>query len=194
MNANVGMVHPVAATVATYTSGTSISYNTGKAIAEAVSASLSWNRSDGQFYGDDVLLDTDNGITGYTITFEPSGLTDEARGYLLGETVQTNEYSVTGAASPDVGFGYVRVMRTTNSSGSVVDSYEGWWFYKVKFGVASEETRTKGQSVEWRVPQLNGNGMGVSLDSSGVQKFAVHKTFSSKSDAISYVNGKAGIT
>ena len=194
MNANVGMVHPVAATVATYTAGTSISYSTGKAIAEAVSASLNWNRSDGKFYGDDVLLDTDNGVTGYTIQFEPSGLTDEARGYLLGETVQTSEYTVSGEPSPDVGFGYVRVMRTTNSSGSVVDSYEGWWFYKVKFGVTSEETRTKGENVEWRVPTLTGNGMGVSLDSSGVQKFAVHKTFSSKSDAISYVNGKAGIT
>ena len=194
MNANVGMLHPVAATVATYTVGTSISYNTGKAIAEAVSASLSWNRSDGKFYGDDTLLDTDNGVRGYTIDFEPSGLTDEAREYLLGETVQTNEYTVSDAPSPDVGFGYVRVMRTTNSSGAVVDSYEGWWFYKCKFGVASEETRTKGDRVEWRTPRLSGEGMGVQLDSSGKNKFAVHKTFSSKSDAISYVNGKAGIT
>ena len=194
MNANVGMLHPVAATVATYTVGTSISYNTGKALAEAVSASLSWNRSDGKVYGDDTLLDTDNGVRGYTIDFEPSGLTDEAREYLLGETVQTNEYTVSDAPSPDVGFGYVRVMRTTNSSGAVVDSYEGWWFYKCKFGVASEETRTKGDSVEWRTPRLSGEGMGVQLDSSGKNKFAVHKTFSSKSDAISYVNGKAGIT
>ena len=194
MNANVGMVNPVVATVQTYTEGASISYSAGKKIAEAVSASLIWNRADGRFYGDDVMLDSDNGVLGYTIDFEPTGLTDEARGYMLGETVQTGEYTVTDAASPDVGFGYVRVMRTTNSSGAVVDSYEGWWFYKLKFAVSNEETRTKEQSIEWRTPTLNGVGAGVLLDSSGKQKFAVHKTFATKSDAISYVNSKAGIT
>ena len=194
MNANVGMLCPVVATVSTYTAGTSISYNNGKKIAEAVSASINWNRSDGRFYGDDVLLDSDNGVTGYSIEFEPTGLTDDVRGYILGETVQTGEYTVTEAASPDVGFGYVRVMRTTNSSGKVVDSYEGWWYYKLKFGVTNEQTRTKEQNIEWRVPTLTGVGAGVQLDSSMVNKYATHKTFDSKADAISYVKTKAGVT
>ena len=194
MNANVGMVCPVAATVATYTEGTSITYNTGKKVAEAVSANVQWNRADGRFYGDDVLQDSDNGVLGYTIDFEPTGLTDEVRAYLLGETVSSGEYTVTDAASPDVGFGYVRVMRTTNSSGTVDTKYEGWWFYKVKFGVASEETRTKEQSIEWRVPTLSGVGAGVLIDSSGAQHFSTHKSFDSKTAAIAYVKGKAGIT
>ena len=194
MNANVGMVCPVVATVQTYSEGSSISYSVGKKVAEAVSAALTWNRADGRFYGDDVLLDSDNGVLGYTIDFEPSGLTDEVRSYMLGETVSSSEYTVTDAASPDVGFGYVRVMRTTNSSGVVNTAYEGWWFYKVKFGVTSEETRTKEQSVEWRVPTLSGVGAGVLLDSSGTQKFATHKSFATKNDAIAYVRGKAGIT
>ena len=194
MNANVGMLHPVAATVSTYTPGTSITYGTGKVIAEAVSATLNWNRADGRFYGDDVELDTDNGILGYTLDFEPSGLTDEARGYLLGETVQTNEYTINDAASPDVGFGYVRVMRSTNTSGNVVTSYEGWWFHKIKFGIGSESTRTKEQSIEWRVPTLNGVGAGVKLDNSGKLAFATHKTFDTEAAAIAYVNGKAGIS
>ena len=194
MNANVGMVCPCAATVQTYTVGTSISYNAGKVIAEAVSASLNWNRADGHFYGDDVELDTDNGVLGYTLDFNPSGLTDEAREYLLGETVQTNEYTITDAASPDVGFGYVRVMRTTNSSGTVEDSYEGWWFYKLKFGVSSEEARTKEQNIEWRVPTLEGVGSGVSLDSTGTLSFAQHKSFDSLASAKSYLNSKAGIS
>ena len=194
MNANVGMLCPVVATVASYTAGTGITYNTGKKVAEAVSASINWNRSDGRFYGDDVLLDTDNGVTGYTIEFEPSGLTDEVRGYILGETVQSSEYSITEAASPDVGFGYVRVMRTSNTSGVVNESYEGWWYHRLKFGVTSEQTRTKEQNVEWRIPTLTGIGEGVQLDSGMVTKFAVHKTFERKSDAVAYVKGKAGIT
>jgi len=194
MNANVGMQHPVCATVATYTPGTSITYNTGKVIAEAVSASLTWDRADGEFYGDDVLLDSDNGVLGYTIDFEPSGLIDEVRQYLLGETVSSSEYTITSNASPDVGFGYVRVMRASGASGSVGYSYEGWWFYKVKFGVSSEETRTKERNIEWRTPTLSGKGAGVKLSSADVKSFATHKTFDSLSGAVAWVNSKAGVT
>ena len=194
MNANIGMVCPVVATVSTYTPGTSISYGTGKVVAEARAAALAWNRADGRFYGDDVQLDSDNGILGYTLDFESTGLKDDVRAYILGETVQTGEYTVNDAASPDVGFGYVRVMRTTNSSGVVEDSYEGWWFYKLKFGLNSEEARTKESNVEWRTPTLNGIGSGVKLSSADTLSFAIHKTFSTMSDAESYVKGKAGIT
>lgn len=194
MNANVGMVHPVVATVQTYTPGSSISYNTGKVVAEARSAQLSWNRADGHFFGDDVELDSDNGILGYTLDFEPTGLADDVRAYILGETVSTGEYEISDTPAPDVGFGYVRVMRTSDSSGAVTKSYEGWWFRKLKFGLNSEETRTKEQSIEWRTPTLNGVGAGVKLDDSGNLSFALHKTFTSLTDAVSYVNGKAGIT
>ena len=159
----------------------------------AVSASLSWERADGRFYGDDIQLDSDNGVLGYTIDFEPSGLTDAMRAKLLGETVSSSEYTINSDASPDGGFGYVRVMRATGSSG-VTYSYEGWWFYKVKFSISSEETRTKERNIEWRVPTLSGAGDGVSLDSTGKLAFAVHKTFDTLAAAISYVNGKAVIT
>lgn len=192
MNANVGMLSPVAA-VCSYTPGSAPTYSGGKVIAEAVSASLSWNRSDGHFYGDDVELDSDNGILGYTLEFEPTGLTDANRVLLLGETTSSSEYTITDKASPDVGFGYVRLMRLSGTSG-VNTSYEGWWFYKLKFGVSSEETRTKEQNIEWRTPTLTGIGSGVQRQANGDLQFAVHKTFSSKSDAIAYVKGKAGIS
>ena len=194
MNANVGMMHPVFAPVSAYTPGTSITYGTGAVIAEAVSASLSWERSDGRFYGDDAQLDSDNGILGYTLDFEPTGLTDAARAMLLGETLATSEYTINNEAAPEGGFGYVRVMRSTGSGGVVNYSYEGWWFYKLRFGINSEETRTKERNIEWRTPTLQGVGDGVSLDSTGKLAFAVHRTFDTLTAAISYVNGKAGIT
>lgn len=188
MNANVGMVYPVVAKVSTYTPGTSIAYTNGQNVAEAVSASLAWNRADGHFYGDDIELDSDNGILGYTLSFEPSGLKDAERALLLGDTLATSEYTVYGDAAPDVGFGYVRVMRDKGTL-----SYEAWWFYKLKFGVTNEETRTKEQSIEWRIPTLEGVGSGISLDSSGKLAFAVHRTYSSLSDAKGFLNTKAGI-
>lgn len=192
MNANVGMLSPIAA-ACSYTPGSAPTYSSGKVIAEAVSASLNWNRSDGHFYGDDMELDSENGILGYTIDFEPTGLTDETRVLLLGETVSSSEYTINEDASPDVGFGYVRVMRTSGTGG-VSTSYEGWWFYKLKFGVNSEEARTKEQSIEWRTPTLSGIGTGVQKTTGGKLEYAVHKTFSTKAEAIAYVQGKAGIT
>lgn len=189
MNANVGMQYPVYSPVTAYTPGTSITYGTGAVVAEAVSASVSWERADGRFYGDDVQLDSDNGVLGYTIDFEPTGLSDAVRAGLLGETVASSEYTINSDAAPDVGFGYIRVMR---SKGTV--SYEGWWYHKLKFSVSSEETRTKERNIEWRVPTLNGVGDGVSLDSSGVLAFATHRTFDTLAGAVAYVNGKANIT
>ena len=194
MKPNVGMLYPVCAPIATYTPGTGVTYSTGKVVAEARSATLNWNRADGEFYGDDALLDTDNGIRGYTLDFEPTGLSDSVRATLLGEDVaNTSEYYITDATTPDVGFGYVRVMRD-NSSGTVVTNYEAWWFYKIKFGVTSEETRTKESNIEWRTPTLSGMGTGVQLDSSGKLTFAVHETFTQLSAAKSWLNSKAGIT
>lgn len=194
MKPNVGMVYPVCAPVATYTPGTGVTYSAGSVVSEARSASISWDRADGEFYGDDVLLDSDNGVLGYTIDFEPAGLQDAIRATLLGETVlNTSEYNITDAAAPYVGFGYVRVMRD-NSTGTVITTYEAWWYYRVQFSVNSEETRTKERNIEWRVPTLSGRGTGVQLDSSDTLTFAVHKTFTTMSDAKTWLNGKASIT
>lgn len=193
MKPNVGMVYPVASAVSAYTPGTSITYGTGFVIAEARGATVNWERSDSEFYGDDVLLDTDNGVTGYTIDFEPTGLSDTVRQNLLGEVKATSEYSITDAAAPDVGFGYIRVMREDGTT-SVETTYEGWWYYKVKFSVSSEETRTKEKDLEWRTPTLSGKGAGVQLSSGDALTFAVHQSFSTMAAAKTWLKGKAGIT
>lgn len=193
MKPNVGMVYPVCAPVATYTPGTSITYSTGSVVSEARAASVSWDRSDGEFYGDDILLDSDNGVTGYTIDFEPAGLSDTIRKTLLGESQSSSEFSITSDAAPFVGFGYIRVMRD-NASGSVVTNYEGWWFYRVQFSVQSEETRTKERNIEWRAPTLSGRGSGVQLSSGTTLSFAVHETFPTLAAAKTWLKSKASIT
>ena len=195
MKPNVGMVYPVASAISAYTPGTGVTYGTGFVVAEARGATLNWEGSDGEFYGDDILLDTDVGIVGYTIDFEPSGLKSEVRAALLGETTLSNNagYRVTGANPQDVGFGYIRVMRE-DVDGAVETRYEGWWFHKVKFSINSEETRTKERNIEWRVPTLNGKGAGVYLDDSGTPAFADHQDFETLTAAKTWLKGKAGIT
>ena len=194
MKPNVGMVYPVCAPVATYTPGTSITYNAGSVVSEARGATINWDRADGEFYGDDVILDSDNGVLGYTIDFEPAGISDAIRAKLLGEVVlNTSEYNITDAAAPYVGFGYIRVMRD-NATGTVVTNYEAWWYYRVQFSVSSEETRTKEKNIDWRVPTLSGRGTGVRLSSGDTVTFAVHETFESYEAAKTWLNAKASIT
>ena len=194
MKPNVGMVYPVCAPVATYTPGTSITYSAGSVVSEARGATINWDRADGEFYGDDVLLDSDNGVLGYTIDFEPAGISDAIRAKLLGEVVlNTSEYNITDAAAPYVGFGYIRVMRD-NATGTVVTNYEAWWYYRVQFSVSSEETRTKEKNIDWRVPTLSGRGTGVRLSSGDTVTFAVHETFESYEAAKTWLNAKASIT
>lgn len=194
MKPNVGMNYPVASVISSYTPGSAITYGTGFVVSEARGASLQWETENGEFYGDDVLLDAAKGIIGYTLDFEAAGLSDTVREKLLGEEKSTNEYSITGADAPDVGFGYIRVMRD-NASGSVVENYEGWWFHKIKFGQPNEEARTKERSIEWRTPTINGTGMGVFLASADEKpKFAVHETFATLAAAKAWLNSKANIS
>lgn len=193
MKANVGMVYPVMAPVNTYTPGTSITYSAGSIVGEARSATVNWDVDDSEFYGDDVVLDTANGTLGYTIEFEPTGLTDAIRNKLLGETKSSSEYSITNAASPMVGFGYIRVMREP-LSGTVTTVFEAWWYYRVQFGMTSEETRTKEKNLEWRTPTLSGKGTGVQLSAAETLTFAVHQTFTTLAAARSWLNSKASIT
>jgi len=195
MKPNVGMVYPVCAPVNAYTPGTSITYSSGSVIAEARAATVSWTVSDGEFYGDDILLDTDNGVTGYTIDFEPTGLSDTIRKTLLGETQASSEYSITSAASPMVGFGYIRVMReAATGGGNVSTTYEGWWYYRVQFSITSEETRTKEKDIEWRTPQLSGKGTGVQLSAANTMTFAVHQSFTTLAAAKTWLKSKASIS
>ena len=193
MKPNVGMQYPVCAPVSAYTPGTSITYSTGSVVGEARAATLNWEREDGEFYGDDRILDTANGILGYTLDFEPSGLSDSIRKTLLGETQASSEYSITDGSAPYVGFGYIRVMRETGTTG-VDTTYEAWWFYRVQFSVNSEESRTKERSMEWRTPTLTGKGLGAQLSSDSTLTFAVHESFTTFSGAKTWLNSKAGIT
>ena len=198
MKPNVGMNYPVFAPIQSYTPGSSVTYGNGAVISEARGASVSWEVEEGEFYGNDVLLDTANGILGYTIEFEPAGLSDAMRANLLGEVAGSSsasgEYSLTSAAAPMVGFGYVRVMREEGTGGAVNTTYESWWYYRLQFSLQSEETRTKERNIEWRTPTLNGRGTGVQLSSGDTMTFAVHKSHATFAAAKSWLDTKANIS
>ena len=67
-------------------------------------------------------MDNDDGITGMTLSFESTGLSDADRVLLFGDELRTDgEYWESDNSSPKGGFGYVRVMRDNG-----VRKYEAW--------------------------------------------------------------------
>ena len=192
-NPNVGMMYPVWAPLATHTDGSMPTYSAGTVIQEARNATVNREYANNPLYGDDRIVDDDNGMTGLTISFESTGLSDADRKAMLGE----EDYGTSGVSgqwvsdneTPYGGFGYIRKMRLNG-----VKSYEAWWTLKIKFQEESMTTTTKEGSIQWNTPTLNGRAAGLYVDSSDKQRYQLHKTFETAAAAKAWLNNLAGIT
>ena len=80
----IGMRHLVVATIKTETDNQAIVYNAGKVMGHAVRGNVTINRSDNPLYGDDRVVDNDNGVTGYELDIATTNISDEVEAYALG--------------------------------------------------------------------------------------------------------------
>ena len=71
-NANVGMMYPVFAPLNTHTDGSMPTYGSGVVIHEARNATVTKTYNDNPLYGDDRIVDDDNGMTALNVSFEPA--------------------------------------------------------------------------------------------------------------------------
>lgn len=192
--AAIGMKYPVYAPVSEYTEGSAITYGNGAVLCHAISGTITQNRRDNPLYGDDVRVEEDNGMTDYTIEFEGDKITPAERAALLGYVAHTTSsavdyYRVTDAESPDVGFGYYRVLEENNEK--KIDAY---WFHSVKFAMETEEANTKGEQIEWGTTRLSGKGKGVIINADEKVDFYDYMQFATESDAKAWLKARANIT
>jgi len=190
-NPNVGMMYPVWAPIATCVDGSMPTYGTGRVLQEARSANVTKEINNNPLYGDDRIVDDDNGMTGMTVSFESTGLTMEDRVAVLGESVVSTSDDAQwedDSATPYGGFGYIRVMRDAG-----VRKFEAYLILKIKFQEENQETATKEGSITWRTPTLNGRAAGCDVDGSGKLRFRQHKVFSSASAAKTWLNTKLSV-
>lgn len=190
--AYIGMRNPVAAPITAYTEGSAITYGTGMVLGPAVAANLTFDVADNPDYGDDVIIDNDNGINGYSATLETNNITKEGRAMVLGwEPIGTTvtHYDVTDAAAPYVGWGFIRVKMFRG-----VRSYEAFWFHRSQFSPNGINASTKERQITWNHPQMNVQGMGVRLDNSGKAKYFQWMEFETEAAAQAWLYGKANIS
>lgn len=186
-NPNVGMMYPVFAKLVSHTDGSLPTYGNGVVIHEARNCTITKTYNDNPLYGDDQIVDDDNGLQALTASFEPTGLSDSDRVLLFGE----DEVSVGGLTcqaesdneTPYGGFGYIRKMRDNGTK-----KFEAWIILKIKFREETQTTSTKEGSIQWNTPTLNGRAAGVYIDSSDKLRFRIHETFDTIAAAKSWIN------
>lgn len=195
--AYIGMRKPIIAPISSRTDGSAISYGTPMVIGPAVSANVTFDVADNPDYGDDVIIDNDKGINGYSITLETNDITKEARAACLGWKAISNtaqppvvtHYAITDAAPPEVGFGFIRVKMFKGTR-----SYEAFAFHALQFSDGGENASTKQKQIQWNHPTMNGSGIGVYLDSSGETKWFNWMEFATESAAETWMYAQFGGT
>lgn len=188
----VGMRYVVAAKLKEAEPGRAPVYDAGMVLGRGISADITYNRANNTLRADDVDAETDNGITGGTLSIGVDDIADEAQAAIMAqEMTKDGEYDELGEADPYVGVGYIRVRRFKG-----VTSYVAYWIWKAQLGIASESAATKQDTIQWQTPTLSGNMMGVQPDESMKTKFRRRKTFTGENaekDAYAWLNQMANI-
>ena len=177
--------------------GSPITYGTPVVIGPAVSANVTFEMADNPDYGDDVIIDNDKGVNGYSITLETNDVSAAARAACLGwKPIQNTatppavtHYEITDAAPPEGGLSYIRVKMFKG-----VRKYEAFFFHALQFSDGGENASTKERQITWNHPTMDGSGIGVFIDSSGEAKFFNWMEFASESAAESWINSQGGYT
>lgn len=193
----IGMRHVVMAKVAGHTPGTAPTYEDGMDVGMAITGNLTITRNNNPLYGDDVIAEDDNGITNMELELGVDDLSDEAQEYMgLVKKVTTGEgtsavttYLDTSAPSNRIGIGYIRVRRKAG-----VTNYQAVWGYAGRFSMNAENSQTKGESIEWQTPTVQGRFEGIDIDGSGDYGFRQRRSFATEAAAAAWLDELADIT
>jgi len=195
--AYIGMRSPKFWPITTRTDGSAITYGSPVVIGPAVSANVTFDTADNPDYGDDIIIDNDKGVNGYTIALETNDVSKEARAACLGwKPIQNTatppavtHYEITDAEPPEGGLSYIRVKMFKGTK-----KYEAFFFHALQFSDGGENASTKQKQITWNHPTMNGTGIGVFIDSTGEAKFFNWMEFDSESAAESWINSQGGYT
>jgi phi13 family phage major tail protein len=182
--AKKGIRYAVFATATIAANGT-ITYANGKYISPVVGFNGAMNKASGKDYGDDRIVDTENSVTGGTLTVELNNDEDDIYTYLLGHTKATGGASNTityniDDVAPKVGVGAL---------GKSGDKWVAKWYALVQFSEPNDDNSTKTESVTFQHVTLEGE---ILIPEDGNWK--EREVFDTEAAAKNWLNGKAGIT
>jgi hypothetical protein len=176
--------------------GSPIAYGAPVEIGPAVSAQVSFDIADNPDYGDDVIVDNDKGINGYSVVLETNDIAKAARAACLGwkaissgTPAAVTHYEVTDSEPPEGGLSFIRVKMFKE-----VRSYEAFFFHALEFSSGGENASTKQKQITWNHPTMNGTGKGVYIDSTGDAHYFNWMEFETQAAAEAWINAQGGYT
>lgn len=182
--AKKGIRYAVFARATVAESGT-ITYADGRHISPVVGFNGTMNKTSGKDYGDDHVVDSENGVTGGTLTVELNNDEDEIYTYLLGHAKASGSSGGTVTYNIDdepplVGVG---------AYGKSGTKWVAKWYSLVKFSEPDDNNSTKTENVEFGHITLEGE---ILIPDNGDWKF--REVFDTEAAAKTWVNSRAGIS
>ncbi|MEW6866857.1 major tail protein [Trueperella pyogenes] len=125
-------------------------YATPERLAKAISAELSVEVAEAILYADDGPAEVVKEFQSGTLTLGVDDLTPTVAAALVGAVVDKNKVLV--SASEDGGAPVAIGFRARKADGT----YRYFWLYKVRFAVPAASLNTKGDSIEFATPSIEG--------------------------------------
>ena len=125
-------------------------YGTPAVLAKAISAELSVELAEATLYADDGASEVVKEFKNGTLSLNVDDIGSTVAAALTGGHVDENGVLV--SASEDGGSPVAIGFRAKRSNGK----YTYFWLYRVKFGVPNAEFNTKGDSVDFATPTIEG--------------------------------------
>lgn len=179
--AKIGLKYPVYGLLTE--SGTGNTYSAMKEIAKAIKADIKITKSDTDLYANDGIAESDNSVTGGTVSLEIDDLSDEVYLALMGHSKvgETDELVAKGPdTSPFVGFGFYGRKIVHNKS-----KYRAIFIPKVKFAEPDDTNETKKENTTFQTQTIEGKI--VLLDDATWKK---EQTFDTEEEAKTYLASK----
>jgi len=125
-------------------------YGTPVMLAKAISAELSVEVAEATLYADDGAVEVVKEFQTGTITLNVDSIGRSVAALLTGASVDTNGVLV--SSGEDVGTPVAIGFRAKKANGA----YRYFWLYRVKFGIPSTNLATKGDSITFSTPTIEG--------------------------------------
>ncbi len=168
----------------------SVTYTGGIVMSYAIKADISIEINEGNLYADNRIVENLKEFKSGKLSLNGDHLSYEVQSMILGHKlsdITTGNGKKLTARGDDSGK-YVGVGFYSTTIKNNARNYRAIWLHKVKFGVPNESLETKGDSITFQTPTIEGT---VLTDIQGVWKDEA--IFPTEQAARSWLNEQAGI-
>ena len=153
-------------------------YNGALTLGKAIDCKVSLDLNSAELYADDTLAESDYSVKKGTVTITFDEDDDETIATLTGHEISDGEIIRKDTDTPPyIGFGRI-ITKVVNGN----YSYKVEFLNKVKFKDAMPDEKTKGESIEYTTPSLEGSVMKLQDGT-----WSISKTFTTHTEALAYL-------